>query len=191
MAIYAKPKTTVPTKNHKHYPYLLKDCIITRKNQVWSIDITYIRMKNGYMYMVGIIDWYTRKLLSWKLSNTMDVDFCISALEYAIKKYGKPEIFNSDQGSQFTCNTFLDILKRNGIKISMDGRGRWRDNVIIERFWRSLKYENVYIHDYEAGNEAREGIGAWINFYNNYRPHSSLNGATPEECYQRGLSHAA
>ena len=191
MAVYRRPRTSVPNKENKRYPYLLRDVTVTRCNQVWSTDITYIPMKKGYLYLVAIMDWYSRKVLSWRLSATMDVDFCVSALEEAIRHYGCPEIFNTDQGSQFTSTTFTDILKAHGIAISMDGRGRWRDNVFIERLWRSLKYEEVYLHAYESGSEARKGIGNWIKFYNNERPHSSLNGCTPEEVYRNYLLRVA
>ena len=191
MAVYRRPRTSVPNKENKRYPYLLRDVTVIRYNQVWSTDITYIPMKKGYLYLVAIMDWYSRKVLSWRLSATMDVDFCVSALEEAIRHYGCPEIFNTDQGSQFTSTTFTDILKAHGIAISMDGRGRWRDNVFIERLWRSLKYEEVYLHAYESGSEARKGIGNWIKFYNNERPHSSLNGCTPEEVYRNYLLRVA
>lgn len=189
--IYQKPRTSVPHPEHKRYPYLLRDLAITRPCQVWSSDITYIPMRKGFLYLVAIMDWYSRKVLSWRLSNTMDADFCVSALEEALAKYGKPDIFNTDQGSQFTSFAFTNVLHENRIRISMDGRGRWLDNVFIERLWRSLKYECVYLHAFETGSEARAGIGQWIDFYNRTRPHSSLDGITPDMCYARDLVKAA
>lgn len=191
MAVYQKPRTSVPNPAHKRYPYLLRDLDITRSNQVWCADITYIPMRKGFLYLVAIMDWHTRKVLSWRLSNTMETDFCVSALEEALAKYGRPDIFNTDQGSQFTSFAFTSVLRENCIRISMDGRGRWLDNVFIERLWRSLKYENVYLNAYETGSEARAGIGRWINFYNQIRPHSSLNGNTPERCYHEDCLKAA
>ena len=191
MPIYQRPKTSVANPEHRRYPYLLRDVAINRSNQVWCADITYIPMRKGFLYLVAIMDWHSRKVLSWRLSITMDVDFCVSALEEALSKYGCPDIFNTDQGSQFTSFAFTDILKRKGIRISMDGRGRYMDNIFIERLWRSLKYENVYINAYETGGEARKGIGQWINFYNNTRPHSRLNGLTPERCYEANLPMVA
>jgi len=191
MAIYQKPKTSEPNPEHKRYPYLLRDLTIDRSNQVWSSDITYIPMRKGFLYLVAIMDWHSRKVLSWRLSNTMETDFCVAALEEALAKYGTPDIFNTDQGSQFTSFAFTSVLRDNGIHISMDGRGRWLANVFIERLWRSLKYENVYLHTYETGPEARAGIGRWISFYNQARPHSSLDGITPEYCYHQGLVKAA
>lgn len=191
MAVYQKPKTSVPNPEHKRYPYLLRDLTIDRSNQVWCADITCIPMRKGFLYLVAIMDWHSRKVLSWRLSNTMDTDFCASALEEAVAKYGKPDIFNTDQGCQFTSFAFTNILRDKGIRISMDGRGRWLDNVFIERLWRSLKYENVYLNGYETGSEARTGIGRWIDFYNQTRPHSSLGGRSPERCYHEGLLKAA
>ena len=181
--IYQRPRTTVPAADHEVYPYLLRDLVIDRPSQVWCADITYIRMQRGFLYLVAIMDWASRKVLAWRLSNTMDTDFCIEALEEAFGKYGKPEIFNSDQGSQFTSPRFIRILKDAGVKISMDGKGRWMDNVFIERLWRSLKYECVYLHEFENGTEARNGIGAWMEFYGAERPHSALAGLTPDEAY--------
>jgi putative transposase len=191
MPIYQKPRTSIPDMEHKKYPYLLKDIAITRSNQVWCTDITYIPMRKGFLYLVTIMDWSSRAVLSWRLSNTMDTDFCVCALEEALAKYGKPDIFNSDQGSQFTSFAFTSVLRDNEIRISMDGRGRCMDNVFIERLWRSLKYENVYLNAYETGSEAREGIGKWIAFYNTTRPHSALFGKTPQEWYRDGLCQAA
>jgi putative transposase len=190
-AIYQKPRTSIPHPEHKRYPYLLRDLAISRPNQVWCADITYIPMRKGFLYLVAIMDWYSRKVLSWRLSNTMDADFCVSALEEALAKCGKPDTFNSDHGSQFTSFAFTSVLRDNGIRISLDGRGRWLDNVFIERLWRSLKYEDVYLHAYETGSEARAGIGKWIDFYNRLRPHSSLGGITPDTCYDKDWIKAA
>jgi putative transposase len=181
--IFQKPKTSKPCPEHKIYPYLLKDLVIDRPNQVWCADVTYVQMKRGFLYLVAVMDWASRKVLAWRLSNTMDADFCVAALEEAIARYGKPEIFNTDQGSQFTSFAFTDVLKENGIRISMDGKGRWMDNVFIERLWRSLKYECVYLNVFETGSEAKAGIGSWISYYNGSRPHSALNGRTPSEAY--------
>jgi len=183
-AIYQAPRTSDPHPEHKIYPYLLKGLSITRPNHVWCADITYIPMRRGFLYLVAIMDWASRKVLAWRLSNTMDADFCVKALEEALARYGKPEIFNTDQGSQFTGFDFIDVLKDAKIKISMDGKGRWMDNVFIERLWRSLKYECVYLNAFETGSEARDGIGRWIGYYNRRRPHSSLGRhRTPDECY--------
>jgi putative transposase len=178
-----KPNTSRPVKQHKIYPYLLKNLRIDRPNQVWATDITYIPMAKGFLYLVAIMDWYSRKVLSWRLSNSLDTVFCIDALQEALSKYGTPEIFNTDQGSQFTSEEFTGILKDADIKISMDGKGRWMDNVFIERLWRSLKYEEVYLKAYETVAEARSGIGNWITFYNQERTHQSLDRKTPEEVY--------
>jgi putative transposase len=183
-AIYRKPRTTKPNPEHKIYPYLLRGLAITRPNHVWATDLTYIPMKRGFMYLVAIIDWYSRKVLSWRLSNTMESDFCVEALEEALEKYGKPEIFNSDQGSQFTSADFTDVLKDKEIKISMDGKGRCIDNIFVERLWRSVKYEEVYLHAYNSPLEARLGIGRYLNFYNYERPHQGLEYMTPVEVYQ-------
>ena len=189
--IYQHPKTTVPHPTHKKYPYLLRGMGINRSNQVWCTDITYIPMRKGFLYFVAIMDWYSRKVLSWRLSATMDVDFCTDALEEALSKYGRPEIFNTDQGSQFTSTEFTTMLESRGIQISMDGRGRWRDNVMVERLWRSLKYECVYIYAFENGTEARERISEWISFYNTRRPHSHHKGKTPDMAYGWLLEKAA
>jgi len=183
MAIYQRPKTSEPHPQHKVYPYLLRGIIIDKPNHVWCADISYIPMRRGFLYLVAIMDWASRKVLSWKLSNTMDADFCVAALEEAMKKYGKPEIFNTDQGSQFTSSEFIQVLKDAGVRVSMDGRGRWMDNIMIERLWRSLKYECIYLHAFETGNEVRAGIDRWIKFYNQRRPHSSLDDRTPYEAY--------
>ena len=191
MAVYQKPKTSIPHPEHTRYPYLLRGLSIVRPNQVWCADITYIPMRKGFLYLVAIMDWHSKKVLSWKLSNTMDADFCVAALEEALAKHGKPGIFNTDQGSQFTSFAFTNVLRDNGIRISMDGRGRWLDNVFIERLWRSLKYECVYLHAFETGSEARAGIGRWIDFYNRLRPHSSLGGLPPDRYHEQGLLKAA
>lgn len=183
MAIYQKPDTSRPHPEHKVYPYLLRGMDITEPNQVWCSDVTYIPMRNGFLYLVAIMDWASRKVLSWRLSNTLDADFCVDALKKALTKYGKPAIFNTDQGSQFTSISFTQTLKDADVKISMDGRARWIDNVMIERLWRTLKYDCVYLNAFETGSEARKGIGKWISKYNKERPHSSLDDRTPYEAY--------
>jgi putative transposase len=182
-AVYQKPRTSVPHPEHRKYPYLLRDLVIELPNQVWCSDITYIPMKRGFLYLVAIMDWFTRKVLSWRLSNTMDAEFCIEALQDALTRYGAPEIFNTDQGSQFTTPRFTGLLEERQIRISMDGRGRWLDNVFIERLWRSLKYECVYLHAFETGSELRVGLTKWIAHYNGQRPHTALAGRTPDEAY--------
>ena len=182
-ALYRKPNTSKPAPGHKIYPYLLRGLAITRPNQVWAMDISYIPMARGFVYLAAVIDWFSRRVLSWKLSNTMDVSFCLEALDEALAQYGKPGIFNTDQGSQFTSVAFTDRLKQEGIRISMDGKGRWADNVFVERFWRSLKYEHVYLHAYESVAAARNGIGGYIEFFNQQRPHSRLNRQTPDQVY--------
>ena len=181
-AIYPKPNTSKPNAKHKIYPYLLRNLTIDRPNQVWATDITYIPMPKGFVYLTVIMDWYSRKVLSWRLSNSMDTSFCIDALEEAMHYHGKPEIFNSDQGSQFTSECFTGVLKANDIRISMDGKGAWRDNVFVERLWRSVKYEEVYLNAYESMQEAKDGIGEWIEFYNRERKHQTL-GMTPDMMY--------
>jgi len=183
MAIYQKPDTSKPHPEHKIYPYLLKGIEITEPNHVWSADVTYIPMRKGFLYLVAIMDWASRKVLSWRLSNSLDAEFCVSALKEALAKYGKPTIFNTDQGSQFTSLSFTQTLKEADVKISMDGRARWIDNVMIERLWRTLKYDCVYLNAFETGSEARTGIGKWIRKYNEERPHSSLDDRTPHEAY--------
>ena len=182
-AIYKEPKTTIANKEHKVYPYLLRNLMIDRPNQVWCTDITYIPLKRGFVYLIAVMDWYSRKVLSWRISNTMGTQFCVDALKDAMRKYGKPKIFNTDQGSQFTSNEFTQVLLDAKIKISMDGRRRWIDNVFIERLWRSLKYECVYLNAFETGQEVREGIGRWLEYYNHERPHSTFDGHTPDETY--------
>lgn len=182
-AIYQKPRTSEPHPAHRTYKYLLRHLAINRPNHVWCADITYIPMRRGFLYLVAIMDWATRKVLAWRLSNTMDAEFCIQALEDALAQYGVPEIFNTDQGGQFTSPRFTDVLKEAGARISMDGRGRWMDNVFIERLWRSMKYECVYLHAFETGSELRAGLTRWVNYYNADRPHSGLGGRTPDEAY--------
>ena len=183
MAIYQKPKLSKPNEQHEIYPYLLRDRAITRANEVWCTDITYIPMPRGFMYLTAVMDWHSRKVLSWRLSNTMDVGFCVEALTEALEKYGVPEVFNTDQGSQFTSEKFTQVLKDHQIKISMDGKGRWVDNVMIERLWRSVKYECVYINVYESGSGLRLGLKDWFESYNADRPHQGLNDRTPDEVY--------
>ena len=183
-----KPNTSRPGKQHKIYPYLLRSLKIDNPNQVWATDITYIPMARGFLYLVAIMDWYSRKVLSWRLSNTMDTTFCIEALDEALDKYGAPEIFNTDQGAQFTSEDFTSVLKSSDIEISMDGKGRWMDNVFIERLWRSLKYEEVYLKAYDTVAEAKAGIGEWIRFYNHERTHQSLGRQTPEQVYLNSKS---
>lgn len=188
-AIYPKPRTSIPNKRHEVYPYLLRDVEITRPNQVWSTDITYIRLKHGFAYLVAIMDWYSRKVLSWRLSNTMDTGFCCEALEEALMFYGSPDIFNSDQGTQFTSNEFIGRLKGKRISISMNGTGRALDNVFVERLWRTVKYGNVYIKGYETMSEATEGLKEYFEYYNERRPHSSLGDKWPDMVYY-GESYA-
>ncbi len=184
-AIYQKPRTSDPHPDHPIYPYLLKDLEITRPNHVWCSDITYIPMRGGFLYLVAIMDWATRKVLSWRLSDTMEADFCIEALEEALNRFGKPEIFNTGQGSQFTSPRFTGVLLDAKVQISMDGRGRWMDNVFIERLWRSVKYECVYLHAFETGSDLRAGLNRWMAYYNTRRPHSALAGQTPDEAYHQ------
>jgi putative transposase len=181
--IYQAPKTSEPHPQHRIYPYLLRHMAIERPNQVWCADVTYIPMRRGFLYLVAVMDWASRKVLAWRLSNTMEADFCVAALEEAMARYGKPDIFNTDQGSQFTSFAFTNTLRDAGIRISMDGRGRWMDNVFIERLWRSVKYECVFLNAFETGSEARAGIGRWIGYYNADRPHSAFAGRTPDEAY--------
>ncbi len=186
-ALYRKPNTSRRHPRHPVYPYLLRGVAVTRPNQVWAMDITYIPMARGFVYLAAVVDWFSRRVLSWRLSITMDTAFCIEAVEEALERHGKPEIFNTDQGSQFTSEAFTGLLKNNGIAISMDGRGSWRDNVFVERLWKSVKYEEVYLRAYETVSDARTGIGRYFEFYNAQRPHSSLGGMTPDEFYNRAL----
>jgi putative transposase len=178
-ALAPKPSTSTPHPDHPKYPYLLRGLVVSRVNQVWSTDITYIPMRKGFVYLVAIMDWYSRRVLAWRLSNTMDSSFCVEALEQALKRFGKPKIFNTDQGAQFTAEAFLKPLRERGIAISMDGKGRCLDNIFVERVWRSLKYEEVYLHAYDNAAEARAGIGRYFDFYNRERPHQALGYQTP------------
>lgn len=182
-----KPGTSKRQPKHPVYPYLLRGMVIDRPNQVWATDITYIPMARGFMYLIAIMDWATRKVLSWRLSNTLDTRFCIEALKEALFKYGAPEIFNTDQGCQFTSEAFTSVLKTWNIKISMDGKGRYKDNIFIERLWRTLKYEKIYLKSYETGVELSQDLTTWFNYYNENRRHSSLDKQTPNEAYFRGL----
>ena len=182
--------TSRPHPAHKIYPYLLRHLAVVRANQVWATDITYIPMAHGFVYLVAIIDWFSRRVLAWRLSNTLDVVFCIAALEDALDRWGAPGIFNSDQGSQFTSEPFLDVLRREGARISMDGKGCWRDNVFVERLWRSVKYEEVYLHAYDDVTEARRGIGTYLDFFNDGRPHQGLRYHTPSEIYFASINEA-
>jgi putative transposase len=182
-ALYRRPRTTKPEPGHKIYPYLLRGKEITLPNQVWAMDITYIPMARGYVYLAVVLDWASRRVLAWRVSITMEAAFCVETLQDALEKYGKPEIFNTDQGSQFTGAAFTGVLTDNGIAISMDGKGAWRDNVFVERLWRSVKYEEVYLKAYDSVGEARTSIGRYLDFYNRRRPHSSLDGTTPDRAY--------
>ncbi len=182
-AIYPKPRTSKPHPGHRIYPYLLKGLDINRPNMVWAADITYIPLRRGFMYLVAVMDWYSRKVLSWRISNTLDSDFCVSALEEAIACYGCPEIFNTDQGSQFTSEAFTSVLKSNGIRISMDGRGRCMDNIFIERLWWTVKYHYLHLHSFANGLELQKGLRNWFEYYNRERTHQSLNRMTPDGCY--------
>ncbi len=183
-AIYQKPNTSQRHPEHKVYPYLLKGLTIDRVNQVWCADITYIPMAKGFVYLVAVMDWFSRRVLSWRLSIGMETDFCVEALEEAMERYGPPEIFNTDQGVQFTSADFIDTLEARGVRVSMDGKGRYLDNIFIERLWRSLKYEEVFIKAYSTVSEARKGINAWILFYNDRRPHQALEYRTPREVFE-------
>ena len=182
-ALYRRPRTTTPEPGHKIYPYLLRGIAITRPNQVWAMDITYIPMARGFAYLAVVLDWFSRRVVAWRLSITMESSFCVAALEDAVARYGKPDIFNTDQGSQFTAAAFTDVLAEKGITISMDGKGAWRDNVFVERLWRSVKYEEVYLRAYESVSDARSSIGCYLDFYNTRRPHQSLDGGTPDQAY--------
>lgn len=182
------PNTSKPSPEHKVYPYLLREMDINRSNQVWCTDITYIRLRGGFVYLVAIMDWYSRKVLSWEVSTSMQGNFCVSALERALRLYPAPEIFNSDQGSQFTSKDFTDVLKDGGITISMDGKGRCMDNIFIERLWRSVKYEEIYLKEYETVEELRKSLAKYFHFYNQDRPHQTFGEATPVEIYRQGLA---
>jgi len=186
-ALYRRPRTTKPEPGHKIYPYLLRGMAITRPNQVWAMDITYIPMARGFVYLAVVLDWFSRRVLSWRLSITMEAAFCVATLEDALAHHGKPDIFNTDQGSQFTGSAFTGVLANNKIAISMDGKGAWRDNVFVERLWRSVKYEEVYLRAYDSVSEARASIGRYLDFYNGRRPHSSLDDNTPDQAYFTAL----
>jgi putative transposase len=186
-AIYRKPSTSKRHPKHPVYPYLLRGITVNRSNYVWAADITYIPMKRGFVYLFAVVDWASRRVLAWRLSNTLTTDFCMEAVEEAMRKYGKPEIFNTDQGCQFTSLEFTSLLKDNGIKISMDGQGCWRDNVFVERLWRSIKYEEVYLYAYDSVTVAKQGLERYITRYNQIRPHSSLDRKTPDEFYFENL----
>ena len=183
VVIYQKPRTSVRHPEHKIYPYLLRGLRINRPNQVWCADITYVPMKRGFLYLVAIMDWHSRAVLAWRLSNTMDAEFCVAALEEAMNRYGVPEIFNTDQGSQFTSLEFIQALKDAGVAISMDGKGRWMDNVMIERLWRSVKWECLYLREVETGSQVRKMLRDWFQFYNEQRPHTAFDGRRPMEVY--------
>jgi putative transposase len=182
-ALYRRPNMSKPAPGHKIHPYLLRGLVVDRPDQVWAMDISYIPMKRGFVYLAAVIDWHTRRVLAWRVSITMEVDFCLEAVEEAISRHGKPGIFNTDQGSQFTSAAFTGLLADNAIRISMDGKGAWRDNVFVERLWRSVKYEEVYLKAYESVAEARASIGRYLDFYNRKRPHSSLGARTPDQAY--------
>ena len=190
-AIYRRPNTSKPSPGHKIYPYLLRGVAVEKANQVWAMDITYIPMARGFVYLAAVVDWFSRKVLSWRVSITMEVDFCLEAVEAALAQYAKPEIFNTDQGSQFTSAEFTGLLRDNAIAISMDGKGAWRDNVFVERIWRSVKYEEVYLRAYDSVAEARTSIGRYLAFYNSKRPHSSLDARTPDRAYLDHLPQVA
>jgi putative transposase len=189
-ALYRRPNTSKPAPGHKIYPYLLGGLAVERPNQVWAMDITYMPMAHGFVYLAAVMDWSTRRVLAWRLSITMEVDFCIEAVEEALATYGRPEIFNTDQGSQFTSAAFTGLLLENKIAISMDGRGSWRDNVFVERLWRSVKYEEVYLRAYDSVGDARASLGRYLAFYNAIRPHSGLDARTPDNAYFNPLPHA-
>ena len=182
-ALYRKPSTSKPAPGHKIYPYLLRGVTIDRPNQAWAMDLTYVPMARGFVYLAAVVDWFSRRVLSWRLSITMEAAFCVEALEEALARHGRPEVFNTDQGSQFTAAAFTDVLLKAGIAISMDGKGSWRDNVFIERLWRSIKYEEIYLRAYDTVSEARISIGRYLRFYNGRRPHSSLDRQTPDQAY--------
>jgi putative transposase len=190
-ALYRRPNTSKPAPGHKIYPYLLRSITVDRPNQVWAMDITYIPMARGFVYLAAVVDWFSRRVLAWRLSITMEVEFCIEAVEEALAKHGRPEIFNTDQGSQFTSADFTGLLLGQAIAISMDGKGSWRDNVFVERLWRSVKYEEVYLRAYDSVGEARASIGRYLDFYNCKRPHSSLDARTPDHAYFHHLPQVA
>jgi putative transposase len=182
-ALYRRPSTSKPEPGHKIYPYLLRQVKVDRANQAWAMDISYIPMAKGFVYLAAVIDWFTRRVLAWRLSITMETAFCVEALQEALEKYQNPDIFNTDQGSQFTAEAFTSVLRERGIAISMDGKGAWRDNVFVERLWRSVKYEEVYLKAYASVAEARDSLGRYFRFYNTRRPHQGLDGRTPDQAY--------
>jgi len=182
-ALGSRPSTSKPAPGHKIHPYLLRGLTVERPNQVWAMDITYIPMARGFVYLAAVVDWFSRRVLAWRLSITLEVEFCLDAVEEALARHGRPEIFNTDQGSQFTSAAFTGLLLKNAIAISMDGRGAWRDNVFVERLWRSVKYEEVYLRAYDSVGQARASLGRYLDFYNRKRPHSSLDARTPEKAY--------
>lgn len=190
-ALYRKPNTSKPAAGHKIYPYLLRGVAVNRPDQVWAMDFTYVPMARGFVYLAAVVDWYSRRVLAWRLSITMEAAFCVEALEEALARHGKPGVFNTDQGSQFTGGNFTGVLLKAGVAISMDGRGAWRDNVFVERLWRSIKYEEVYLRAYDTVGEARASIGRYLTFYNGQRPHSSLDRKTPDEAYFDRLPQTA
>jgi putative transposase len=187
-AIYRRPNTSKPAPGHKIYPYLLRNLAVRRPNHVWAMDLTYVPMARGFVYLAAIVDWFSRKVLAWRLSITLEADFCIEALQEALERYGRPAIFNTDQGSQFTSTDFIKVLQDAEVAISMDGKGAWRDNVFVERLWRTIKYEEVYLRAYASVPEARASIGRYLAFYNGTRPHSSLGGQTPDQAYLKTLT---
>ena len=190
-ALYRRPRTSKPAPGHRIYPYLLRGVAVSRPNQVWAADITYIPMARGFVYLVVVLDWFSRRALSWRVSITLEADFCVEAVQEALARYGKPDIFNTDQGSQFTGEAFSGLLLSNGIAISMDGKRAWRDNVFVERLWRTVKYEEVYLNAYDSVPQARTSIGRYLDFYNTRRPHSQHGGRTPDQAWFAGLTHVA
>jgi putative transposase len=190
-ALYRRPNTSKPAPGHTVYPYLLRNLAVTRPNHVWAMDITYIPMARGFVYLAAVVDWFSRRVLAWRVSITLEAEFCLEAVTEALARHGKPEIFNTDQGSQFTSGDFTGLLLKHGIAISMDGRGAWRDNVFVERLWRSVKYEEVYLRAYDTVSDARTSLGRYLDFYNSRRPHSSLDRKTPDQAYFTSLPQTA
>ena len=188
-ALYRHPRTTRPHPGHQVFPYLLRDLTITQPNQVWAMDLTYLPMRHGFLYLVVVLDWATRRVLAWRLSNTLTTDCCLDALESAIREYGCPGILNTDQGSQFTSTAFVTVVQQHRIQLSMDGKGAWRDNLFVERLWKSVKYEEVYLHAYDSVPEAQRSLARYFTFYNSGRPHSALDGRTPDMVYFGSLPH--
>ena len=189
--LYRRPNTSKPAPGHKTYPYLLRGVAVERPNQVWAMDITYIPMARGFVYLAAVLDWFSRRVLAWRVSITLEVEFCLEAVEEALARHGKPEVFNTDQGSQFISAEFTGLLLKHAVAISMNGRGAWRDNVFVERLWRSVKYEEVYLRAYDSVGEARASIGRYLGFYNGKRPHSSLDARTPDHVYFGNLPQLA